>query len=57
MLTYAAGMLDLGGFAEKATPERGARARMVASGPALVAPPIIMINSFNEWHDGTEIGP
>ena len=57
MLAYAAGMFDLKGFAEKAKPEPGARARMVASGPALVAPPIIMINSFNEWHDGTEIGP
>jgi hypothetical protein len=27
------------------------------AGSALLVPPMIMINSFNEWHDGSEIEP
>jgi len=33
------------------------RESMEAKGSALLTPPMIMINSFNEWHDGTEIEP
>ena len=29
----------------------------VAAGWATVSPPIIMVNSFNEWHDGSELEP
>jgi hypothetical protein len=27
------------------------------AGAAKLVPPMIMINSFNEWHDGSEIEP
>jgi len=49
---------NLFGFDFKVRPRtKKGRQAMEARGAAQEKPPIIMINSFNEWHDGTEIEP